>query len=80
MSRAVRQILEAALKLSAKDREQLVTELGATLQSGFASENIEQAWARDIGRRATEIDSGKAALRDWCDVRNDILAELARTR
>jgi len=33
MSGAARLILEAALKLSAKDREQLVTELEATMRA-----------------------------------------------
>jgi len=76
MSGAARQILEAALKLPAEEREQLVDELKATLHSGFASEGIEQGWATEIERRAGEIDSGKAVLRDWDEVRDEILAEL----
>ena len=76
MSGAARQILEAALKLPAAEREQLVGELKATLHSGFASEEVEQAWATEIERRSAEIDSGKAVLRDWDEVRDEILAEL----
>jgi putative addiction module component (TIGR02574 family) len=76
MSGAAKQILEAALKLPAEEREQLVDELKATLHSGFASEEVEQAWATEIERRAAEIDSGKAVLRDWDEVRDEILAEL----
>lgn len=76
MSGTARQILEAALKLPAEEREQLVDELKATLYGGFASEEIEKAWASEIERRSAEIDSGKAVLRDWDEVRDEILAEL----
>jgi len=76
MSGAAKQILEAAMKLPAEEREQLVDELKATLHGGFASEEVEQAWATEIERRAAEIDSGKAVLRDWDEVRDEILAEL----
>lgn len=76
MSGAARRILEAALKLPAEEREQLVDELKATLHGGFASEEIEKAWASEIERRSAEIDSGKAVLRDWDEVREEILAEL----
>ena len=76
MSGAARQILEAALKLPAAEREQLVGELKATLHSGFASEEVEQEWTSEIERRSADIDSGKAVLRDWDEVRDEILAEL----
>jgi len=76
MSGAGKQILEAAMKLPAEEREQLVDELKATLHGGFASEEVEQAWATEIERRAAKIDSGKAVLRDWDEVRDEILAEL----
>ena len=64
------------MKLSADQEKQLVDELKARLHSGFASEEVEQAWATEIEGRAAEIDSGKAMLRDWDDVRDEILAEL----
>ena len=76
MSGAVKQILEAALQLPDEEREQLVDELKATLHSGFATEEVEQAWASEIERRSAEIDSGKAVLRDWDEARDEILAEL----
>ncbi len=64
------------MKLPADEREQLVNKLKGTLHSGFASEEVEQAWATEIQRRAVEIDSGEAVVRDWDEVRNEILAEL----
>ena len=76
MSGAVKRILEAALQLPDNEREQLVDELKATLHSGFATDEVERAWASEIERRSQEIDSGKAVLRDWDEVRDEILAEL----
>ena len=76
MSGAAKQILEAALQLPVEEREQLVDELKATLHSGFATEEVEQAWGSEIERRSREIDSGKAVLRDWDEARDEILAEL----
>jgi putative addiction module component (TIGR02574 family) len=76
MSGAVKQILEAALKLPPDEREQLVDELAASLHSGFATKEIEASWVAELERRAAEIDSGKAELRDWDEVRDELLAEL----
>ena len=71
-----KEILDAALQLPDKDRELLVDELSASLHSGFASTEIEQSWASEIERRSAEIDTGKAVLRDWDEVRDEILADL----
>jgi hypothetical protein len=53
-----------------------VNKVKGILHSGFDSEEFEQAWATEIERRTVEIDSGKAVLRDWDEVRDEILAEL----
>jgi putative addiction module component (TIGR02574 family) len=71
-----KEILDAALQLPDKEREQLVDELSASLRGGFASMEIEQSWASEIERRSAEIDTGKAVLRDWDEVRDEILADL----
>lgn len=74
------QILEAALELEPPERELLVEELTASLHGGFATKEIEEAWAAEIQRRSAEIDSGKAVLRDWPEVKNEVLAELRERR
>ncbi len=51
-------------------------ELKATLRSGFATEEVEQAWATEIERRSQEIDSGQSGLRNWDEARDEILADL----
>lgn len=62
MSAAVKDILEAALKLDEDDREILATELTASLHGGFASAEIEAAWDEELRRRTKSIDDGTATL------------------
>ena len=71
-----KEILDDALQLPDKEREQLVDELSASLHSGFSSAEIEQSWASEIERRSSEIETGKAVLRDWDEVRDEILTDL----
>jgi putative addiction module component (TIGR02574 family) len=70
------EVLEAALELPEKEREMLVDKLSASLHGGFASTEIEQAWAAEIERRSAEIEAGRAVLRNWDEVRDEILADL----
>jgi putative addiction module component (TIGR02574 family) len=62
MSAAVKEILEAALKLDEDDREILVTELTASLHGGFASAEIEASWEEELRRRTKSIDDSTATL------------------
>jgi putative addiction module component (TIGR02574 family) len=78
MSSAARQILEAALKLPAEEREHLVQELAASLPSEFANKDVEKAWLDEIGRRSDEIDAGTAEMLEWSDVREQIAQRRAR--
>ena len=78
MSGAAKQILEAALKLPAEEREHLVEELVASLPNDFASKDLEKAWLDEIGRRSDEIDAGKAELLDLSDVRTQIAERRGR--
>jgi putative addiction module component (TIGR02574 family) len=78
MSSAARQILEAALKLPAEEREHLVQALAASLPSDFANKDVEKAWLDEIGRRSDEIDAGTAEMLEWSDVREQIAQRRAR--
>ena len=80
MSTAAKEIIEAALGLPAEDREQIIVELAASLNGGFASKEIEAAWLAEIDRRWKDVESGQAVLHDWASVRDQILAELRDRR
>jgi putative addiction module component (TIGR02574 family) len=71
-----REILEAALELPEREREMLVDKLSASLHGGFASTEVEQAWAAEVGCRSADIDAGRAVLDNWDEVRDEILADL----
>ena len=78
MSSAAKEILEAALRLSAEEREHLVQELAASLPNDFASKDVEKVWLDEIGQRSDEIDAGTAELFDWSDVQAEIAQRRAR--
>ena len=80
MTAAAKDIIEAALKLDPAERELVVEQLTASLHSGFASPEIEAAWVEELQRRSAEIDAGKADMRPWPEVRDEILAELRERR
>jgi hypothetical protein len=46
----------------------------------FASAEIEASWVEELERRCAEIDAGKADMRPWPEVRDEILAELRERR
>jgi len=52
---AVAEILEAALKLEARERVQLLEELSASLH-GI---DLGDEWEAEIGRRVDDVDSGR---------------------
>jgi len=80
MTAAAKELIEAALNLPAEERERIVVELAASLNSGFASKEIEAAWLAEVDRRWKEFESGQATLHDWADVRDQLLAEIRDRR
>ena len=63
-------VAEQALSLSAEDRIRLATELLESVEPETSNE-VEQAWEREIVRRIAQIDSGEARGRDWEDIKRD---------
>jgi putative addiction module component (TIGR02574 family) len=54
MSAAAREILEAALKLAADEREQLADALWDSVERGDNEASVEKAWKDEITRRCKE--------------------------
>ena len=59
MSSQLENLKTEALKLSAEERAELADRLIASL---FEDAEIEEAWAAEVKRRVTEIESGRAKL------------------
>jgi hypothetical protein len=74
---AVRKLLAKALELDQADRALVAAELIASLD-GPADQDAEVAWATEISRRVTEIESGSVELVDWSDVRAQIERDILR--
>ena len=78
MKRDPADILKEALALPAKDRATLAETLLASLD-GHVDEDSEVAWATEIERRISELDSGTLSTVPWPEVRRRLF-ERARGR
>jgi putative addiction module component (TIGR02574 family) len=79
-NKAVNAIYEAALKLSAEERELLVVMLEQHDAPRWASPEIEAAWMEEIERREQLFREGKMEAYAWEEVRERILKRLAALR
>lgn len=76
MSAAAKEIIEAALKLDAKERELIADALWGSLEHGDDEASVGSAWDEEVARRAKELDEGRAELVDWDDVKARIANRL----
>jgi putative addiction module component (TIGR02574 family) len=72
MTQAAKSILEALLRLSDTDREELVARLVASLDSG-ADENAEAEWNEEIRTRVEEVRTGQVKPVPWTTAREQIM-------
>jgi putative addiction module component (TIGR02574 family) len=80
-SERVQRALAAASELSAKEREELITELVLTLDSDREPEpGYDAAWSAEIRRRVDAVVSGKSQGLPWSQVRREIAEHLAQRR
>ena len=78
MGRNPSDILKDALALSAKDRAALADRLLESLDDETAEE-VEDAWRKEIRRRAAEVDSGAVKTIPWSEVKALLIADLKKT-
>jgi len=69
---SAKEIIEATLKLDAKERARIAHEIIVSLDEESADGGIEPAWEEELARRAAEIDSGAAKLEPWSKVRQEL--------
>jgi len=68
-------LLEEALKLSPEARGALAASLLESLDDGV-DEDVEAAWAVEIGKRIQELDSGAVTPVPWAEARRMILGRV----
>ncbi|HUP44173.1 MAG TPA: addiction module protein [Thermoanaerobaculia bacterium] len=74
MTKDAARLLEDALRLKAEDRARLAEELLASLDE--AEQEVEQAWANEIARRAAEARANAGDEEDWRSALADIQREV----
>ncbi len=77
MTKTMEGVLADALRLETTERAELAAELIASLD-GPSDENVEAAWAAELGRRVAAIDAGATKLEPWNDVRRRIEQEILK--
>ena len=75
MTPEVSRLLEKALSLSIEEQEALADSLISNL-GGKVDEGVQAAWEAEIGKRITDLDSGKAKTTPWSEVRRRNAAKL----
>jgi putative addiction module component (TIGR02574 family) len=75
MTAEVCKSLEQALSLSVEEQEALAESLISNL-GDKVDEGVQQAWEAEIGKRLLDLDSGKARISPWSEVRWRNLAKL----
>ena len=69
-------LLNEALTLPGPERAELVAKLLESLE-GPPDSDVDAAWAAEIERRCSALDSGEAVSSDWNEVRDRIERELS---
>lgn len=75
MTPEVSKLLQQALTLSVEEQEALADSLISNL-GGKVDEGVEAAWHAEIEKRIADLDSGKAKIIPWEEVRKRNLAKL----
>jgi putative addiction module component (TIGR02574 family) len=69
MTRPAKEIISAAIKLTERDRLQIVEELLASLEPA-ADEAVDAAWGAEVERRSREIKEGTVRPIPWEEVKS----------
>jgi putative addiction module component (TIGR02574 family) len=69
MTRAAKEIVNAAIKLPERERLQIVEELLASLEPAI-EEDVDAAWAVEIERRSRDVKEGKVRPVSWDEVKS----------
>lgn len=62
MSRDTERLLAEVLRLPESERAELVRKTIASLEDAFSPEDVEAAWADEVGRRVRSIEDGTARM------------------
>jgi putative addiction module component (TIGR02574 family) len=75
MTNATQRLLDEALDLPDSERAELAARLIESLDAA-EQDDVDAAWAAEIERRCTALDSGEAVASDWSEARARIEREI----
>jgi putative addiction module component (TIGR02574 family) len=76
MNVTTHELLESALQLPEQDRADLAASLIGSLDQSFDAD-AQTAWAEEVGRRLTDLDSGSVKTVPWAQAREVIAGRVA---
>lgn len=77
---AVQELIQQVLQLPTAERAEVATEILHSLHSDQFDDADEQAWMSEIQSRRDAVLRGETAMRNWSEVRAEILNELRQSR
>jgi putative addiction module component (TIGR02574 family) len=72
MTKEAAELLAAAMRLSANDREELGIQILESLQPVESPAEVEAAWAEEIRKRVEDMETGRVKGIPWEEVRRMI--------
>ena len=73
---SAQELIQQVLRLSIEERAEVATEVLLSLHPDDSLDADDQAWIAEIESRRAEVLRGTTAMRNWSDVRAEMLAEL----
>ena len=76
----VQELIQQVLELPTADRAEVAAEILYSLHADEFDDADEQAWMSEIQSRREEVLRGEVKMRNWSEVRTEILNELRQPR
>jgi putative addiction module component (TIGR02574 family) len=76
MTKKAEALLRDALDLDQRERTEMAAALLESVEPQVDPREIEQAWREAVRQRVAEIESGRAELIPWEQVRDQLMARL----
>mgnify|MGYP003351276509 FL=1 len=76
----VQELIQQVLELPTADRAEVAAEILYSLHADEFDDADEQAWMSEIQSRREEVLRGDVKMRNWSEVRGEILNELRQPR
>ena len=77
---AVQELIQQVLQLPTADRAEVATEILFSLHPDEFDDADDQAWMAEIQSRREQVLRGETVMRNWSEVRAEVLHELRQPR